>query len=268
MKSNSKRVRINSDKTLTVTVNENEFSFESNDYLKSDKGKILLKHGSVLRLAEVFGVILEEPKLVVTHGTSTYVISRTAKHGNATHTAIGESNKANLFDSIMQSNPATTADNRACERAILSVLGLYGELYGASEINFKDNGNDGDKPSPVSKETAKNNTESTDASPDENSPEDDAPVQGESDVENKEPEWWSKTGVGEYKESELNPETCIVTLGPQAGKNWTVKQLYDYDYKGCLYFASRRALDTAKDDLRKQVYSCRRAIRQYGMRAA
>ena len=258
----TERVTIGEDRTLTVFVGDTEHKFSERDYLKSDKGKILLRHGSVMRLAEKANVVVGEPVLIATHSPVIYVFSRSATYGSKQFTAIGETNRVNLFDNVMLSNPASTADNRAYERAVLSVLGLYGDLYGASEINYKDK--DGDSPSPVSKTTAKTKKDQAQTIEEPANASDSASGYAEQE-EPKTPVWWNDTGVGVFKESELDPETCIVTLGSSAGKNWTVKQLYDYDYKGCMYFAERSALDKAKDDLRKQVYACRRAIRKYGM---
>ncbi len=257
------RIKENPNKTLTVFVDEAEFEIGEKQYLKSDKGRILLKHKTIVELAALAGVTVEEPKLVHTHSPVVYVFSRTATRGSKRVTEIGESNGQSLYDDIMKVNPATTADNRAYERAVLKVLGIYGEVYGASEIDYRD----GKKPSTVSKTEPKTKV-------------DDSKKQALTDVQdsdndtaaappgsqNRKPVWWDDTGVGTFKESELDPETFIITQGQFAGKNWTVKQLYDYQYKSCLYFAERASLDTANDEYKKQVYSCRRAIRNYGLK--
>ena len=258
---NQERVKIGEDRSLAIFIDGNEFTFSDRDYLKSDRGKILLKHGSVMRLAELNHVVVEEPVLLSSHNPLIYVFKRTAVFGGKRFSAVGETNKMTLFDDIMKANPATTADNRAYERAVLSVLGVYGDLYGASEINYKDKG--GNEPPSVSKATAKEKEDQTQKIEvtDKTSEEKES-----SDTGSRLPVWWEDVGFGDYKESELDPETFIVQLGPSAGKNWTVKQLYDYNYKGCLYFAERSALDKAKDDLRKQVFACRRAIKKYGLK--
>ena len=221
------RIKENPNKTLTVFVDEAEFEIGEKQYLKSDKGRILLKHKTIEHLAELAGVTVEGPQLVHTHSPVVYIFSRTATRGNKRVTEIGESNGQSLYDEIMKVTPATTADNRAYERAVLKVLGIYGEVYGASEID--------------------------DTSATQN-------------AKTGNPVWWDDTGVGAYKESELEPDTFIVTQGQFAGKNWTVKQLFDYQYKSCLYFAERANLETASDDYKKQVYACRRAIRKYGLK--
>ena len=147
--------------------------------------------------------------------------------------------------------------DRAYERAVLGILGLHGDIYGASEMNFKD----GDKPQteqkksePAAKKEEVTPKEETNKSSEENQ------------TGNAEPFWWNDTGKGVYTDRVLDPETFIITEGPCGGKNWTTKQLYDYQYKSCLYFAERSVLENATDDFKKQVYSCRRAIRQYGLR--
>lgn len=260
------RVIENKNKTLTVYIDSQPFELGAKDYLKSDKGKILLKHRSVATLAELASVDVGPPVLVHTHGPSIYVFARTASHGGKSVTEIGESNSQSLYDEVMKITPATTADNRAYERAVLKVLGIYGDVYGASEIDFRDGKK---QPSTVSqnepkKATAENDTTTEEVS--ENTAESEENEQGTSEKTVTTPPWWDDTGFGAYKESELNPETAIVTQGPLAGKNWTVKQLYDYQYNSCRYFADRTALDGANDDFRKQVYTCRRAIRKYGIK--
>ena len=262
----TKRVRIGEDRSLIIELDCGEFHFSDKDYLKSDRGKIMLKHGSVMQLADRANVVVDEPEMITSQGPMIYVFSRTASCGGKTFTAIGETNKLSLFDDIMKMNPATTADNRAYERAVLSVLGIYGDLYGASEINYKDR--DGTLPSTVSKTAAKTKKDHTESLDESNAEKESAAVQADDTPKGvqKKPVWWDEIGFGEFKESELDPETFIVTMGPSADKNWTVKQLYDYDYKGCVYFAERSALDKAKDDLKKQAYACRRAIRKYGLK--
>lgn len=257
------RVKENSNKTLTVYIDSEPFEIGEKEYLKSDKGKILLKHRSIVQLAELTGVVIGPPMLIHTHGPSVYVFSRTATRAGVSMTEIGESNAQSLYDDVMKITPATTADNRAYERAVLKLLGLYGDVYGASEIDYRDGGK---RPSSVSqnepkKATAENDTTSAEER-NESADEQGAPT----DDTSKQPPWWDDTGFGAYKESELDPETFIVTQGPFAGKNWTVKQLYDYQFKSCKYFADRTKLEEANDEFRKQVYACRRAIRKYGMK--
>ncbi len=258
------RIKLNTDKSLTVYLDDNEFSFGQKQYLKSDKGKILLKHQTIRQLAEVAGVTVGPPVLIGTHNPVVYVFMRCATRGKVSVTEIGESNGQNLFDDIMKINPATTADNRAYERAVLKVLGIYGEVYGASEINYKD----GEKsPAASSREPKQNNDSNSKTALEVAESEEtvvQTTVQGSKTEEGK-PFWWNDTGVGIFKESELDPETAIVTQGPCAGKDWTVKQLYDFKYASCVYFAERKNLDTASDDFKKQVYTCRRAIRKYGL---
>lgn len=256
------RIKVNTDKTLTVYLDDNEFLFNQKQYLKSDKGKILLKHQTVRQLAEVAGVSVGPPVLISTHNPVVYVFMRCANKGNYSVTEIGESNGQNLFDDIMKINPATTADNRAYERAVLKLLGIYGEVYGASEINYKD----GEKPPAASGREPKLNNDSDNSAVLENAEKAAVTNIKASQTEDGKPFWWNDTGIGSFKESELDPETAIVTQGPCAGKDWTVKQLYDFKYTSCVYFAERKNLDTASDDFKKQVYACRRAIRKYGLK--
>lgn len=253
------RVKLNTDKSLTVFLNNDEIILKKEDYVKSDKGKILLKHKTIRMLAEMAKVKIGPPLLISTHSSSVYVIARTAKLGDEELTELGESNEKNLYDVIMQNNPATTADNRAYERAVLKILKLYGEVYGASEISFRD-----DDESPAASSSMPDKTNDSNDATEQEAPQE--VVAMPSAKNDEKPFWWNDTGVGLYKESELNPEKVIVTQGPCAGKNWTVKLLYEYQYSSCLYFAERKSLESANDDFKRQVYACRRAIREYGMK--
>ncbi len=259
------RVKVNNDKTLTVYVGEAPFEIGEKQYLKSDNGKILLKHRTIVELAELGGVTVEEPILVHTHSPVVYIFSRKATWNGKSCTELGESNSQSLFDDIMKITPATTADNRAYERAVLKVLGIYGDVYGASEIDYRDG--KPKAPSSVSKTEPKSKKDSTGDA--QHGDESNAAEETSTEVrtpETDKPFWWDDTGVGSFKDSELDPDTFIVTQGPSAGKSWTVKQLYDYQYSSCKYFAERAKLETCDEDFKKQVYACRRAIRKYGLK--
>ncbi len=258
------RVKLNNNKKLTVYIDEAVFELDEKQYLKSDKGKILLKHRTVVELAELTGTVVGAPALVHTHSPIVYVFARTATRGTKQCTEIGEANAQSLFDDIMKITPATTADNRAYERAVLKVLGIYGEVYGASEIDYRDG--KPKAPSSVSKSEPKVKSDSTSNA--QHGEADATVTEAATEVittNTGKPFWWDDTGVGSFKESELNPETFVVTQGSFGGKGWTVKQLYDYQYNSCKYFAERANLDTSNEEFKKQVYACRRAIRKYGL---
>ena len=92
---------INPDGSLTVYVDSQEYVFSKNQFLKSDKGRILLKHQAVAMLAEMTGVKVREPVLLSNYNPVIYVFSRTAVRGNETFAAVGESNRKNLFCDVM-----------------------------------------------------------------------------------------------------------------------------------------------------------------------
>lgn len=249
-------------KTLTVYVDCQPYEFQNSDYFKSDNGKILLKHQSVMLLAELTNTKVGPPSLLSNYNPVIYVLARTAERDGVSYTGIGETNAKTLFSDIMKKNPATTADNRAYERAVLGVLGLYGFIYGSSEINYKDGEN---KTPPASKLKSEkdNKTEEVKA---ETKTEDGQEPESPADKKPDLPVWWNDTGYGVYPESEINPDTFIVTEGPFKGKNWTVRQLYEIQYKSCLFFAERNSLENASEDFKKQVYSCRKIIREMGLK--
>lgn len=249
----------NDDKTLTIKLNHGDFDIKAEQYLLSDNGKILLKHQTVSMLADAIGINVGKPTLIISHNPAVYVFSRTVSLGDTEITEIGESNSANMFDEVMKVNPATIADNRAYERAVLKLIGIYGEVYGSSEMDFKDD----KKKSAVSKKEPKKQNDTLKDDVDKANKEAD---ESKASVPDGTPFWWNDTGMGAFRESQLDPEVAIVTQGPCSGKNWTVKQLYDYQYKSCVFFAERTNLENASDDFKIQVYACRRVIRKYGLK--
>lgn len=249
----------NDDKTLTIKLNYGDFDIKAEQYLLSDNGKILLKHQTVSMLADAIGINVGKPTLIISHNPAVYVFSRTVSLGDTEITEIGESNSANMFDEVMKVNPATIADNRAYERAVLKLIGIYGEVYGSSEMDFKDD----KKKSAVSKKEPKKQNDTLKDDDDKANKE---VEKSKAAVPDGTPFWWNDTGMGAFRESQLDPEVAIVTQGPCSGKNWTVKQLYDYQYKSCVFFAERTNLENASDDFKIQVYACRRVIRKYGLK--
>ena len=165
--------------------------------------------------------------------------------------------KDNLWSEYLQQYPAETADNRAYERAVLGIVGLYGKIYGGSEIPFSDEHRSVTVPEKAPEKQAEEQTvEKVDEVQN-------APV--EASVESL-PKWWNDIGVGLYTDKQLDPDTFIVTQGQCKGKNWTVKYLYDYNYKSCWYFATRDLENAPSEDFTKQVYACRRAVKKYGIK--
>ena len=255
---------IREDGTLVIIVNEVEYEFkEMDDFIYSDKKKIILKHHAVINLAANANIKVGPPVLLSSHNSGCFVFYREATLSDGTKfSAVGESNdvKDNLWSEYLQQYPAETADNRAYERVVLGAVGLYGKIYGGSEIPFADGAKE-EKTPPNEKPEVKENTaepvveeetQTTDAS--------------ESTTESL-PKWWNDIGIGLYTDKQLEPETFIVTQGQCKGKNWTVKYLYDFNYKSCWYFATRDLENAPSEEFTKQVYACRRAIRKYGIKA-
>ena len=144
---------------------------------------------------------------------------------------------------------------------MLGIVGLYGKIYGGSEIPFSDEHRSVTVPEKAPEKQAKEqHAEQTVEKVDElqNAP-------AEAFVESL-PKWWNDIGVGLYTDKQLDPDTFIVTQGQCKGKNWTVKYLYDYNYKSCWYFATRDLENAPSEDFTKQVYACRRAVKKYGIK--
>lgn len=143
---------------------------------------------------------------------------------------------------------------------MLGAVGLYGKIYGGSEIPFADGTKEEKAPAVTTAEVKQDNTEPIEEVPGQ---ETDTPA---TTAENL-PKWWNDIGIGLYTDKQLEPETFIVTQGQCKGKNWTVKYLYDFNYKSCWYFATRDLENAPSEEFTKQVYACRRAIRKYGIKA-
>ncbi len=242
---------------LIVIVGEVEFEFaEKTDFIRSDSEKILMKHNAIVTLAQGANISVSMPQLLSSHDTSSFVIVREAKKEDGTrYSAVGEANKDNLFSEYLIQYPAETADNRAYDRAVLGVVGVYGKVYSSSEIPF----NDTDKSN-----TVKNNT--PESKPKETNSELDRELENPEEQTEELPIWWNDIGVGVYSDKQLNPETLIVTEGQCKDKSWTVKNLYDCKYDSCWYYATRTLDNSKSENFTKQVYACRRAIKQYGIK--
>ncbi len=255
---------IREDGTLVIIINEIEYEFkEMDDFIYSDKKKIILKHHAVINLAANANIKVGPPVLLRSHNSCCFVFCREAILSDGTKFyAIGEANdvKDNLWSEYLQQYPAETADNRAYERAVLTAVGLYGKIYGGSEIPFADG----------AKEENGSVAAKTAVIPDNAEPAAEGTAEQERNVpaatEEKLPKWWNDIGIGLYTDKQLEPETFIVTQGQCKGKNWTVKYLYDFNYKSCWYFATRDLENAPSEEFTKQVYACRRAIRKYGIK--
>ena len=127
---------------LVIIVNEVEYEFvEKEDFIYSDKKKIILKHHAIINLANNANIKVGPPILLSSHDTGSFVFAREAVRSDGVKlSAVGEANavKDNLWSEYLQQYPAETADNRAYERAVLGVIGVHGKIYGGSEIPFAD----------------------------------------------------------------------------------------------------------------------------------
>ncbi len=156
------------------------------------------------------------PVLLSSHDSGSFVFCREAVMNDGTkYCAVGEANgvKDNLWSEYLQQYPAETADNRAYERAVLGIVGLYGKIYGGSEIPFSDEHRSVTVPEKAPEKQAKEqHAEQTVEKVDElqNAP-------AEAFVESL-PKWWNDIGVGLYTDKQLDPDTFIVTQGQCKGK--------------------------------------------------
>ena len=256
---------IRDDGVLVIIVNEVEYEFaEKEDFIYSDKKKIILKHHAVINLANNANIKVGPPVLLSSHDTGSFVFAREAVRSDGVKlSAVGEANavKDNLWSEYLQQYPAETADNRAYERAVLGVIGVHGKIYGGSEIPFADQVKEEKPLNEIPTVVTKLPTEETvDDVPEDN------PKEEKVETLTEHPKWWNDIGTGLYTDAQLDPETFIVTQGQCKGKNWTVKYLYDFNYKSCWYFATRDLDNAPSEEFTKQVFACRRAIRKYGIK--
>ena len=256
--------KIREDGTLVIIIDEVEYEFrEMDDFIYSDKKKIILKHHAVINLASNANIKVGPPVLLSSHNSGCFVFYREATLGDGTrYYAIGEANdvKDNLWSEYLQQYPAETADNRAYERAVLGAIGLYGKIYGGSEIPFADGAKE-EKTQPV---VVPKTEQDAAKAVSEEKPEVETVTPAA--IDKNLPKWWNDIGTGLYTDKQLDPETFIVTEGQCKGKNWTVKYLYKFNYQSCWYFATRDLENAPSEEFTKQVYACRRAIRQYGIK--
>ena len=231
-------------------------------FIRSDSEKILMKHHAITVLAQNANIYVSMPVLLTSHDSNCFVIAREArKDDGSKYSAVGESNPNNLWSEYLEQYPAETADNRAYDRAVLGVIGVYGKSTApASFLLTTESRRRRASRLPLQPLLLRMMKSQEVETPETNSDEtaeqtDDLPV------------WWNDIGVGVYSDKQLDPTTFIVTEGQCKGKNWTVKQLYDYKYDSCYYFCNSRLgkLPRAKS-FTKQVYACRRALRQYGIK--
>ncbi len=245
--------RIEGDK-LTIIVGEAEFEFaEKKDFIRSDSEKILMKHHAITVLAQNANICVSMPVLLSSHDSNCFVIAREAKKEDGTrYGAVGESNPQNLWSEYLEQYPAETADNRAYDRAVLGVIGVYGKIYSTSEFSF----NDGE-PRKESKPTVITTVAAADEKPKVVQASETNSEEGTPNQPDNFPVWWNDIGVGVYSDKQLDPTTFIVTEGQCKGKNWTVKQLYEFKYESCYYFATRTLENAKSEEFTKQVYACK-----------
>ena len=97
---------IREDGTLVIIVNEVEYEFkEKDDFIYSDKKKIILKHHAVINLSLNANIKVGPPMLLSSHSTGCFVFSREATLSDGTRfSAIGEANdvRDNLWSEYLQ----------------------------------------------------------------------------------------------------------------------------------------------------------------------
>ena len=119
---------------------KNEYTFEMpNDALEmSDEGRILLRKSAISKIIATEGIRISEPKAISGERIligGRFVIMVSATLGDEEVFEIGSAHPDNLMTSIATQYPVEMAHNRAKQRAVLSLLGLGGVLYGEDEID-------------------------------------------------------------------------------------------------------------------------------------
>lgn len=119
---------------------KNEYTFGiPNDALEmSEEGRILLRKSAISNIIATEGIKISEPKAIPGEHiliAGRFVIMVSAKLGDEEVYEIGSAHPDNLTTSIAALYPLEMAHNRAKQRAVLSLLGLGGVLYGEDEID-------------------------------------------------------------------------------------------------------------------------------------
>lgn len=119
---------------------KNEYTFGiPNDALEmTEEGRILLRKSAISRIIAGEGIRISEPKAIPGEHiliAGRFVIMVSAKLGDEEVYEIGSAHPDNLTTSIAALYPLEMAHNRAKQRAVLSLLGLGGVLYGEDEID-------------------------------------------------------------------------------------------------------------------------------------
>lgn len=119
---------------------KNEYTFGiPNDALEmSEEGRILLRKSAISKIIATEGIKISEPKAISGEHIligGRFVIMVSAKLGDEEVFEIGTAHPDNLTTSIATQYPVEMAHNRAKQRAVMSLLGLGGVLYGEDEID-------------------------------------------------------------------------------------------------------------------------------------
>lgn len=119
---------------------KNEYTFGiPNDALEmNEEGRILLRKSAISKIVATEGIKISEPKAIPGEHiliAGRFVIMVSAKLGDEEVYEIGSAHPDNLTTSIAALYPLEMAHNRARQRAVLSLLGLGGVLYGEDEID-------------------------------------------------------------------------------------------------------------------------------------
>lgn len=137
---NKQAFTLNANDTITIRYRDAELIFaKESDYLQLDDSSVVIKHGTVMQIADSFNIQVSEPKILIAHGPKSYVVTRTASDQILRKEAlgIGEVIPENLETPISKKYPFITADTRAYDRAVLQLLGLSGKVYSDFEISEK-----------------------------------------------------------------------------------------------------------------------------------
>ena len=137
---NKQAFTLNANDTITIRYRDAELIFaKESDYLQLDDSSVVIKHGTVVQIADSFNIQVSDPKILIAHGPKSYVVTRTASDQilRKEVLGIGEVIPENLETPLSIKYPFITADTRAYDRAVLQLLGLSGKVYSDFEISEK-----------------------------------------------------------------------------------------------------------------------------------
>lgn len=236
------------------------------EFMEIQSGGYILRKTAISRIIEGEGIAIGKPEPlgsdVVVAGRICVVVSAT--DGNRTVYEVGSAGQDNLINPIAQSYPIEMAHNRAKQRAVLSLLGVGGLIYGEDEIDKSEL----KQPSaytqtppqtqyePIQMPQQPTTQQPTAAYQPQNGFQTAQNVPSQNNVQHP---WLSnQQWVNEAKGSGIDPDRFILNTGRTKNYQWSASQTLANDPDAVEWFASKPL--GANNEFNGAVLACRMAI--------